>query len=51
MDKIAEEAFKQTALSPTYGFIILAVNEQPGITQKELLNYDIQPHLQLLVLL
>ncbi|WP_394549338.1 MarR family winged helix-turn-helix transcriptional regulator [Priestia sp. D3YE.R1] len=36
MDKIAEEAFKQTGLSPTYGFIILAVNEQPGITQKEL---------------
>ncbi|WP_138493354.1 MarR family winged helix-turn-helix transcriptional regulator [Paenibacillus pinistramenti] len=36
MDKIAEEAFKPTGLSPTYGFILLAVNENPGITQKEL---------------
>lgn len=36
LDKIAEEAFKPTGLSPTYGFIILAVNENPGITQKEL---------------
>ncbi|WP_042196143.1 MarR family winged helix-turn-helix transcriptional regulator [Paenibacillus camerounensis] len=36
MDKIAEEAFKPTGLSPTYGFIILAVNENPGIGQKEL---------------
>lgn len=36
LDKIAEEAFKPTGLSPTYGFIILAVKEHPGITQKEL---------------
>lgn len=36
LDKIAEEAFKSTGLSPTYGFIILAVHENPGITQKEL---------------
>lgn len=36
LDKVAEEAFKPTGLAPTYGFIILAVKENPGITQKEL---------------
>lgn len=36
LDKVAEDAFKPTGLSPTYGFIILAVQENPGITQKEL---------------
>ncbi|QXW84022.1 MarR family winged helix-turn-helix transcriptional regulator [Bacillus sp. LJBS17] len=36
LDKVAEEAFKTTGLSPTYGFIILAVNENSGIAQKEL---------------
>lgn len=36
LEKITEEAFKPTDLSPTYGFIILAVNKNPGITQKEL---------------
>jgi DNA-binding MarR family transcriptional regulator len=36
LDKFAEDAFKPTGLSPTYGFIILAVYENPGITQKEL---------------
>ena len=36
LDKVAEETFKPTGLAPTYGFIILAVKESPGITQKEL---------------
>lgn len=36
LDKLAEEAFKSTGLSPSYGFIILAISENPGITQKEI---------------
>jgi len=36
LDKLAEETFRPTGLSPTYGFIMLAVNEKPGISQKEL---------------
>lgn len=36
LDKVAEDAFKPTGLSPTYGFIILAVAETPGIAQKDL---------------
>jgi DNA-binding MarR family transcriptional regulator len=36
LDKLAEESFRSTGLSPTYGFIILAVHEKPGISQKEL---------------
>lgn len=34
--KMAEEEFKPTGLSPTYAFLLMAVQEQPGITQKEL---------------
>jgi len=34
--KMAEEEFKPTGLSPTYAFLMMAVQEQPGITQKEL---------------
>lgn len=34
--KIAEEEFKSTGLSPTYAFLMMAVQEQPSITQKEL---------------
>ncbi|REE66724.1 DNA-binding MarR family transcriptional regulator [Paenibacillus taihuensis] len=34
--KMAEEEFKPTGLSPTYAFMMMAVQEQPGITQKEL---------------
>lgn len=36
LDKIAEETFKPTGLSPTYGFILLAINETPGIAQKDI---------------
>lgn len=36
MDKLGEEAFKSTGLSPTYGFIIITVNERKGISQKEI---------------
>lgn len=36
LDKVAEETFKPTGLSPTYGFILLAVDETPGIAQKDL---------------
>lgn len=35
LDKIAEEAFRPTGLSPTYGFVLLAINEKPGIMQRE----------------
>ncbi len=34
--KMAEEEFKSTGLSPTYAFLLMAVQEQPSITQKEL---------------
>lgn len=34
--KMAEETFKPTGLSPTYAFLLMAVQEKPGISQKEL---------------
>lgn len=34
--KIADEEFRFTGLSPTYGFLLMAVNEQGEISQKEL---------------
>ncbi|WP_308636947.1 MarR family winged helix-turn-helix transcriptional regulator [Paenibacillus silvisoli] len=34
--KMAEDTFKATGLSPTYAFLLLAVQEKPGISQKEL---------------
>lgn len=34
--KMAEEDFRKTGLSPTYAFLLMAVYEQEGITQKEL---------------
>jgi len=34
--RMAETAFKDTDLSPSYAFAIMLVNEQPGITIKEL---------------
>ncbi|WNR43070.1 MarR family winged helix-turn-helix transcriptional regulator [Paenibacillus roseipurpureus] len=34
--RMAEETFKSTGLSPTYAFLLMAVHEQPGISQKEL---------------
>ncbi|MGM7637179.1 MarR family winged helix-turn-helix transcriptional regulator [Bacillus sp. Hm123] len=36
MTKIAEEVFAKTGLSPTYMYILVIVNQYPGITQKEL---------------
>jgi DNA-binding MarR family transcriptional regulator len=33
---MADEEFKPTGLSPTFAFLMMAVQEQPGITQKEL---------------
>ena len=34
--KIADAAFKETGLSPSHAFMLMLINEQPGITQKEL---------------
>lgn len=34
--RMAEKAFKDTDLSPSYAFAIMLVNDQPGITIKEL---------------
>jgi MarR family transcriptional regulator, organic hydroperoxide resistance regulator len=34
--RMAEEAFKPTGLSPSHAFLIMLVNDQPGISQKEL---------------
>jgi DNA-binding MarR family transcriptional regulator len=36
MGKMADKAFKGTGLSPSHAFMLMLVNEQPGITQKEL---------------
>ncbi|MBF8152837.1 MarR family transcriptional regulator [Exiguobacterium sp. TBG-PICH-001] len=36
LDKIAEEAFRETGVAPTYGFILLALAETPGMSQKEI---------------
>ena len=44
MNKMAEEAFQLTGLSPNHAFILLAVQEKPGISQKELCTLiHIQP--------
>jgi len=37
--RLADEAFKPIGLSPTHAFMMQLVNEQPGITQKELSEY------------
>lgn len=34
--KMAEEEFAKTGLSPTYGFLLMTVNEKPGISQNEI---------------
>lgn len=34
--KMADVAFKDVGLSPSHAFMMMLVNEQPGITQKEL---------------
>ncbi len=34
--RMAEEEFRVTGLSPTYAYLIMVVNERPGIGQKEL---------------
>ena len=33
---MAEEAFGKVGLSPSHAFLVMLVNEQPGISQKEL---------------
>lgn len=40
--RLAEEEFKITGLSPSHAFLIMLVNDQPGISQK-----DLGAHLQL----
>lgn len=35
LTKMAEEEFEATTLSPTHAFLLLAIIERPGITQKE----------------
>ncbi|MFC5648175.1 MarR family winged helix-turn-helix transcriptional regulator [Paenibacillus solisilvae] len=42
--KVAEEEFAPTGLTPMYGYLIRLVNDNPGITQKELSeNLSITP--------
>ncbi|MEH7455311.1 MarR family winged helix-turn-helix transcriptional regulator [Gottfriedia acidiceleris] len=38
MNKMAEEEFAPLGISPTYAFLLMAVNEQPNITQTEISN-------------
>lgn len=42
MTKIAEEEFMITGLAPSYAFLLMTVNDQPGIQPK-----DISIHMQL----
>lgn len=37
--RLADAAFKELGLSPSHAFMLQLVNEQPGITQKELAEY------------
>jgi DNA-binding MarR family transcriptional regulator len=34
--RMAEDSFKKTGLSPTYAFLLMLVNNKPGISQSEL---------------
>lgn len=34
--RLAEDEFRKTGLSPTYAFLLMAVHEKEGLTQKEL---------------
>lgn len=34
--KLADDEFRITGLAPTYAFLMIAINDQPGISQKEL---------------
>lgn len=36
MNKLAEEAFAPLGIAPTYAYVILALKEKSGLTQKEL---------------
>ena len=36
LNKMADEAFKETGLSPTYGFILLILKEKDGLPQKDI---------------
>ncbi len=36
MNKMAEESFATTGLSPSYAFLVMVVEDQPGITLKAL---------------
>lgn len=38
ISKMAEEEFAATGLSPAYAFLLIIVNDRPGITQQELGN-------------
>lgn len=38
LNKVAEQAFGQTGLAPTYGFIILILEEKDGLPQKDIAN-------------
>lgn len=36
MTKIAEEAFATVGMSPSYAFLMMYVNDHPGVRQKDL---------------
>ncbi|WP_235822722.1 MarR family winged helix-turn-helix transcriptional regulator [Cytobacillus massiliigabonensis] len=36
MEKLAEEAFSSMDISPSYAYLIITINDYPGISQKEL---------------
>ncbi|MEQ8236358.1 MAG: MarR family transcriptional regulator [Syntrophomonadaceae bacterium] len=39
VNRLAEEAFISTGLSPNYAFLLMLVNEKNGISQKEICNH------------
>ena len=51
LNKMADEAFKKTGLTPTYGFILLILKEKDGLPQRILPNCFALRHQPLLVLL
>lgn len=50
LNKMADEAFKKTGLTPTYGFILLILKEKMGYHKRISPNYFVL-HLQRLLVL
>lgn len=36
MTRLADEAFRTTGLAPSYGFILMTINDEPGLNAKDI---------------